>query len=74
MYIRYEFKRHKDCNEAEAMAFLAEYERCAVKYSRHLGVFANKPAEPADKHVNGDNKHRLLSHYATNWVIKPGIF
>lgn len=69
-YIRCEFKRHKDCNDAEASAFLAKFEKHAVFTSRSLGVvFPDAPAEAPDSQVYVDDKDSQLSLYEINCKI-----
>lgn len=55
-YARDEFKRHKNCNEAEAKTFMVEWTNYAVELSQQLGLgVRGKPKGFVGQHLNVDD-------------------
>ncbi|XP_015428600.1 PREDICTED: succinate dehydrogenase assembly factor 3, mitochondrial [Dufourea novaeangliae] len=54
-YVRDEFRRHKKCNETEAIIFLNEWTDYALMLGKQLGLKGPRTAKPLGQNLNEED-------------------
>ncbi|XP_008544293.1 succinate dehydrogenase assembly factor 3, mitochondrial [Microplitis demolitor] len=58
-YVRDEFRRHKNCNDAEANIFMNEWTDYAISLAKQLGLRGPISAKPIGKNLNKEDLDKL---------------
>ncbi|XP_074111449.1 succinate dehydrogenase assembly factor 3 [Cotesia typhae] len=58
-YVRDEFRRHKNCNEAESYVFMNEWTEYAITIAKQLGLRGPISAKPLGKSLEVNDLEKL---------------